>query len=112
MYKKIGVKKLGKPADERKALVKSQVKDLIGRGYIKTTKARAKVVVGELDHLISLVLSKKSKLVGEYLMDTNLQTKLEKMNFGERKTGFASMTTIKNRPGDNAEVVLIELLKA
>jgi len=112
MYKKKSVNKLGKPADERRALIKSQIKDLIGRGYIKTTKARAKVVVGELDHLISLVLSKKMKMVEEYLMDERLQEKLTKMQFGERKTGFASMTPIKNRAVDNSKIVLIELLKA
>jgi large subunit ribosomal protein L17 len=112
MNKKNGVKKLGKSADQRRALVKSQVKDLIDRGYIRTTKQRAKVVVKVLNQLVSMVLDKRMKQVTEYLMSPSLERKLEKINFGERKTGVASMTTIKNRPGDNAEVVLVEILKA
>jgi large subunit ribosomal protein L17 len=112
MYKKNSVNKLGKPADERRALIKSQVKDLIGRGYIKTTKARGKVVVGKLDEIITSVLANKTKTVKEYLTDDKLLEKLTKMNFGDRKTGFASMITIKNRTGDNSEIVLIEILKA
>jgi len=112
MYKKVGIKKLGKPADERRALIKSQVKDLISRGYIRTTKARAKVVVKEFDQLVTLLVNNKIKQLSEYLMDKNLQEKLTKIDFGDRKTGFSTMTTIKNRPGDNAEIVLIEILKA
>lgn len=111
MNKKKGVKKLGKPADERVALIKSQVKDLIERDYIKTTKPRAKQVIRKLDQLMSFVQNKNIKKVSEYLNNRNLETKLQKLNFGERKTGFTNLIEIKNRAGDNAELVLIELLK-
>ncbi len=112
MNKKSGVKKLGKPAGERNAMIRSQVKDLIDRGHIKTTKARARQVVRKLDQLVTMTLSSRTKIVIEYLSDNNLVNKLMKMNFGDRKTGFANMVEIKNRPGDNAELVLVELLKA
>ncbi len=112
MNKKSGVKKLGKPAGERNAMIRSQVKDLIERGHIKTTKARAKQVVRKLDQLITMVLEKKTKTVSEYLADKDSEAKLLKLSFGDRKTGFASMIPVKNRPGDNSELVLVELLKA
>lgn len=112
MYKKNSVKKLGRPAGERIALIKSQVKDLIERGHIKTTKAKAKQVMAQLDRLITSVQSGKTKTVNEYLKNSDLENKLQKMNFGERKTGFATMVTLKNRAGDNAELVLVEIIKA
>lgn len=112
MHKKNSVKKLGRPAGERVAMIRSQVKDLIERGHIKTTKAKAKQVIAQLDKLITAVKANRLKAVNEYLKDENLETKLGKINFGERKTGFASMITLKNRAGDNAELVLVELIKA
>lgn len=112
MYKKIGIKKLGKPADQRRALIKSQVKDLISRGYLRTTKARGKVVVQEFDKLVNLFINKNLKQVKEYLMDKDLVEKLKRINFGDRKTGFASITKLKNRAGDNAEIVLVEILRS
>lgn len=111
MNKKKGVKKLGKPAGERNAMIRSQVKDLIERGHIKTTKPRAKQVIRKLDQLISFVQKKNLKQVSEFLNDEALERKLQKIDFGERKTGFTNLIEIKNRSGDNAELVLVELLK-
>jgi ribosomal protein L17 len=112
MNKKNGVKKLGKPAGERNAMIRSQVKDLIQRGHIKTTKARGKQVIRKFDQLIGMILAKNNKLVSEYLSDSKAEEQILKLNLGERKTGFATMIEIKNRAGDNAERVLIELIKA
>jgi ribosomal protein L17 len=110
MYKKIGVKKLGRPAGERNALIKSQLRDLIERGHIKTTKAKAKVVMQKLDQMVVKVLENNFKEVNEYFGNQELSQILSKYNFGERKNGFASMVSIKSRAGDKAELVLVELL--
>lgn len=111
MYKKKSVRKLGKPADQRNALLKSQVKDLIERGFIRTTKVRAKEVVRILGKLAHYAEKKNIKKLDEYLKNDLLVSRITKLNLSERKTGIATMIQIKNRPGDNAEQVLVELIK-
>lgn len=110
MKKQNSVKKLGKPAGQRNALIKSQVNDLFRSGYIKTTKARAKVVAGKVDSLMAFVDAKNEKSLSEYITDKNLLAKVCGLKTEGKKSGFVSVKTIKNRPGDNAELVLVELL--
>ena len=52
-------RKLGKKADQRKALLRSQVTQLIYNGKIKTTDARAKEVRKIAEHLITLAIQEK-----------------------------------------------------
>jgi len=111
MNKKNSVKHLGKPTDQRNALVKSQVKDFFKYGYLKTTKARAKAVAQKVDILMAFVEDKNLKKVGEYLSDKALSDKVSKLTLNGKKSGYTTITTLKNRAGDNAELVLIELLQ-
>ena len=48
------VHKLGKPADQRKALLRALTTELIRHGRITTTKARARAVRSEADRMITL----------------------------------------------------------
>ena len=52
-------RKLGKKSDQRKALLRSQVTQLIFHGKIKTTEARAKEVRKIAEHLITLAIKEK-----------------------------------------------------
>ena len=52
-------RKLGKKADQRKALLRNQVTQLIYKGKIKTTDARAKEVRKIAEHLITLAIKEK-----------------------------------------------------
>ena len=52
-------RKLGKKSDQRKALLRSQVTQLIYNGKIKTTEARAKEVRKIAEHLITLAIREK-----------------------------------------------------
>ncbi|MBC7475785.1 MAG: 50S ribosomal protein L17 [Candidatus Sericytochromatia bacterium] len=45
---------LGKPADQRKALLRSLATEVIKHGQILTTETRAKAVRKEIEHLITL----------------------------------------------------------
>lgn len=110
MYKKNSVRKLGKPADERNALIRSQLKDLIKNGHISTTKARGKEVIKKLDSLMSDIVDNKLKGVKEYIGDDMLIGKLSKIPT-KKKSGNVTMVEVKNRAGDNSEKVLIELIK-
>ena len=52
-------RKLGKKSDQRKALLRSQVTQLIYNGKIRTTEARAKEVRKIAEHLITLAVREK-----------------------------------------------------
>ena len=52
-------RKLGKKADQRKALLRNQVTQLIYHGKIETTEARAKEVRKIAEHLITLAVKEK-----------------------------------------------------
>ncbi len=49
-------RKLGRTADQRKALLRNQVTNLIWHGRIQTTEAKAKEVRRIVDHLITLAV--------------------------------------------------------
>ncbi|GHU73582.1 50S ribosomal protein L17 [Clostridia bacterium] len=50
-------RKLGRPAKERKALLRNQVSHLLWHGRIETTLARAKEVRSIADHMVSLAVA-------------------------------------------------------
>ena len=54
-----GTRKLGKPTDQRLAMLKTQTTDLLLNGKIKTTEARAKEVKSIVDSIIALKKKKK-----------------------------------------------------
>ncbi len=54
-----GYRKLNRPSDQRKALLRSQVTSLIYRGRIVTTEAKAKEVRKEAEHLIALAVKER-----------------------------------------------------
>ncbi|MBQ3079014.1 MAG: hypothetical protein IJC48_03285, partial [Clostridia bacterium] len=49
-------RKLGKPTDQRKAMLRNQVTNLIWYGRIETTLARAKEVSAIAEHMITLAV--------------------------------------------------------
>ena len=54
-----GTRKLGKPTDQRLAMLKTQTTDLLLNGKIRTTEARAKEVKSIADSLIALAVKEK-----------------------------------------------------
>ena len=54
-----GTRKLGKPTDQRMAMLKTQTTDLLLNGKIKTTEARAKEIKSIVDSLIALAIKEK-----------------------------------------------------
>ncbi len=51
-----GTRKLGKPTDQRLAMLKSQTTDLLLNGKLVTTEARAKEVKAIADSIIALAV--------------------------------------------------------
>ncbi len=110
------VPKLGRPADQRKAMLRALTTELIRHGQIKITKTRAKEVRKEADRMISLAkdgsLSARRRAMS-YLYDKNLVHSLfaeAEERYGNRNGGYTRIIRTVNRRGDNAEMALIELV--
>ena len=107
---------LGKPADQRKALLRSLSTELIRHGQIKTTKVRAKAVRKEVERMITLAkdgsLSARRAAMG-YLYDKQLVHALfsqAQERYGNRNGGYTRVVRTLRRRGDNAEMAIIELV--
>lgn len=109
------VPKLGKPADQRKALLRSLTTQLIRHGRVTTTKARAKAVRSQADKMITLAkdgsLASRRKALG-YIYDKQLVHALFDQvgdRYSDRNGGYTRITRTIRRRGDNAEMAIIEL---
>jgi large subunit ribosomal protein L17 len=109
------VHQLGKPADQRKALLRSLTTELIRHGRITTTKARAKAVREEADRMITLAkdgsLSARRQAMG-YIYDKQLVHALFSQageRYGDRNGGYTRIVRTVPRRGDNSEMAIIEL---
>lgn len=109
------VPQLGKPADQRKALLRALTTELIRYGRITTTKIRAKAVRSEADRMITLAkdgsLAARRQALG-YIYDKQLVHALfehAQERYGDRNGGYTRIVRTTNRKGDNAEMAIIEL---
>lgn len=110
------VPKLGKPADQRKALMRALTTEVIRNGRITTTKIRAKAIRSEVDKMITLAkdgsLSARRQALG-YIYDKQLVHALfeaAKERYGDRNGGYTRILRTMPRRGDNAEMAIIELV--
>lgn len=109
------VPQLGRPADQRRALLRTLTTELIRNGRITTTKARAKAVRSEAERIITLAkdgsLSARRAALG-YLYDKQLVHALFEQvgdRYGDRNGGYTRILRTVRRRGDNAEMAIIEL---
>lgn len=110
------VKKLGKPADQRRALLRSLTTELIRHGRITTTLVRAKAMRSEVDKMITLAkegsLSARRQAMG-YIYDKQLVHALFEQaptRYGQRNGGYTRIQRTIPRRGDNSEMAIIELV--
>mmetsp|Transcript_10964 Transcript_10964/g.16873 ORF Transcript_10964/g.16873 Transcript_10964/m.16873 type:complete len:166 (+) Transcript_10964:84-581(+) len=111
-----GFKKLGKPADQRKALLRALTTEIIRHGRIKTTLVRARAVRKHVDHMITL--GKRGDLHARrqaiaWMYDKNLVHALFDAapdRYGDRQGGYTRVLRTTNRNGDNAKMAVIELV--
>ena len=109
------VHKLGKPADQRKALLRSLSTQLIRYGRVTTTKARAKAVRSQVEKMITLAkdgsLASRRQALG-YIYDKQLVHALFDQatdRYSDRNGGYTRIIRTIRRRGDNAEMAIIEL---
>ncbi|WP_250125970.1 50S ribosomal protein L17 [Chroococcidiopsis sp. CCMEE 29] len=110
------IKKLGKPADQRRALLRALTTELIRHGRITTTKVRAKAVRPEAEKMITLAkdgsLAARRQALG-YIYDKQLVHALFEQapsRYGNRSGGYTRILPTIPRQGDNAEMAIIELV--
>ena len=111
-----GNRKLGKPTDQRKAMLRAMVTYLLENGQIKTTLARAKEVAPLAEKMITL--SKKNDLAAyrqalAFITKEDVAHKLfTEMNqkYMTRDGGYTRMVRIGPRKGDAAEMAIIQLV--
>ena len=88
-------KKLGRDKNERTALFKNLVQELVLHGTITTSESKAKAIKGLVDKIINLAKSKHSqRLLSAYFVNKDLQERLVKdivPKLGARVSGFTSM---------------------
>ncbi|KAL3942967.1 MAG: hypothetical protein SGBAC_002918 [Bacillariaceae sp.] len=111
-----GFKKLGLPADQRKALLRALTTEVIRHGRIKTTLVRARAVRKHVDHMIQL--GKRGDLHARrqalaWIYDKDLVHSLFEAapdRYAEREGGYTRVLRTVARQGDNAKMAIIELV--
>ncbi len=110
------IKKLSKPADQRRALLRALATEVIRHGRITTTLPRAKVVRSEVDKMITLAkdgsLASRRKALG-YLYDKELVQALFEQapdRYSGRNGGYTRILHTVPRRGDNARMAILELV--
>lgn len=107
---------LGRPADQRKAMLRALATQLLRNGQITTTKARAKAVRDEVERIITLAkdgsLTARRQALG-YIYDKKLVHAVFESaqdRYGDRQGGYTRILRTIRRRGDNAEMAIIELV--
>ena len=109
------LKKLNRPADQRKALLRGLTTELIRHGRIRTTLRRCKEVRTTADHMISLAkdgsLHARRQALG-FMYDKELvHAMFESVGerYDEQDGGYTRVLRDGYRKGDNSEMGIIEV---
>jgi len=111
-----GTRKLGKTTDQRMAMLRQQVTDLLDSGRIETTVTRCKEIGPLAEKMITL--GKKGGLANyrqalSFITREDVAKKLFDVvakDYGERAGGYTRITRTGPRRGDAAEMAVIELV--
>jgi len=111
-----GTRKLGRPTDHRKAMLRAMVTYLIEEGKIETTVTRAKEVRSVTEKMITV--AKRDDLhskrqVFSFITKEDVAKKLfdeVAPKYKERNGGYCRIIRIGPRRGDAAEMAIIELV--
>lgn len=110
------VRKLGRPTDQRRAMLRGMVTLLLDKGRIETTLYRAKELKRVADKMITV--GKKNTLAAKrdafaYITKEEVVKKLfDKIapSFEDRHGGYTRVLKLGPRRGDGAEMAIIELV--
>jgi large subunit ribosomal protein L17 len=124
MRHKVAGKKLSRGKDERTALRRILIAQLIEHERIETTQAKAQAIRGQVERLITLAkngikegddkMVHARRLAAARLSNPKTVTKLFDdiaPRYADRLGGYTRIVKLGPRLGDNAEKVLIELIE-
>ena len=109
-------RKLGKTTDQRMAMLRQQVTDLLDKGRMETTISRAKEIAPLAEKMITLG---KQGGLANYRQAVSFLTREEiakrvfnelKEKYAGRTGGYTRITRTVTRKGDAAEMAVIELI--
>ena len=111
-----GTRKLGKTTDQRKAMLRQQVTDLLDMGRMETTVFRAKEIAPLAEKMITLgktntLASRRQAL--SYITKEDVVKKLFDEiapAYSDRNGGYTAIYKLGPRRGDAAEMALIKLV--
>lgn len=111
-----GTRKLGRPTDQRRAMLRQMVTDFLDHGKMETTVTRCKEIAPLAEKMITL--GKKDTLASRrqalaYITREDVVTKVFSKtapDYSERNGGYTRITRTGQRRGDAAEMAIIELV--
>ena len=117
MGRRTDQRKKGQTSSYKRAMYRNLVTDLLGYEKITTTEARARIVRGLAEEMITL--GKKGSLhhrrqALSYIFDKDVTDKVFSdlaKRYADRHGGYTRMAKLGQRIGDGAPVVRLELVK-
>jgi large subunit ribosomal protein L17 len=109
------VNKLNKTASHRHAMLSNLAMSILDKERVITTLAKAKVVRGVVERLITHAKKgglHKVRVVAETIQDKAILTKLFSdiaPSYKDREGGYTRILKLRRRPGDDALLCIIEL---
>ena len=111
-----GYRKLGKPTDQRKAMLRAMVTYLLENGQIKTTVTRAREVAPMTETMITLAKKNNLATYRQALAFITKEDVAKKLfdeigpKYADRDGGYTRIVKIGPRRGDAAEMAIIQLV--
>ncbi|MCL8206539.1 MAG: 50S ribosomal protein L17 [Actinomycetia bacterium] len=111
-----GFRKLGRPADQRRAMLRNLVTSLFRYERITTTETRAKEARVAAERLVTLAKQgdlHARRLAAAYLLDEEVLRKLFDTigpRYADRQGGYTRIVRTGPRRGDAAPMAILELV--
>ena len=111
-----GQRKLGRPTDQRRAMLRNLVTSFLKHGKISTTDTRAKETKNIAEKMITLAkrgdLHARRQVLAFVTEETVVTDLFETIapKYAERNGGYTRIMKMGPRRGDAAEVVILELV--
>ena len=110
------LRKLGRPTDQRKAMLRNLVTSLLKEGKITTTDTRAKETKRMAEKMITLAkrgdLHARRQVLAYVYDETVVKNLFDEIapKYAERNGGYTRALKLGPRRGDAAELVILELV--
>ena len=111
-----GSRKLGRPTDQRRAMLRGLVTYLLENGRIETTVTRAKEVRAMAERMITLgkndTLHSRRQVLSYVTKEDVVKKLFDEIapKYEDRNGGYTRIVKIGQRQGDGAMTVLLELV--